>query len=416
MSFPAPADSAAKFMEALQDGSYYRDPGPVWRVMREAGTMVKVPIRNGVWLCTTWRACVALARDSRLSAARAGAIERAFPAEYRHEIRPYTEMVAEWVVLLDPPRHTLVRKLLNRAFTPEVIARNRERVAQIFDWLLDEWVSAGGNEIMQTLIHPFPALVIADWMGFPRDAWARALVWADAIVQLQTIGMSGPPDMASVRQWLALVEENRAFIEGIMDQRAPGGNDLFALLMEMEEGEVLDRAQVVAQAMIIMLAGHETTRNLIGNGVHLIAAGAADYRPFLGDELAQRLAVDEILRLSSPVQMIGRIAAEDFEFEGASLRKGDFVILGWASANRDPEHFAEPERMDLERRNNPHLAFGAGIHACLGLHLARVEAQIAFQRLWSRLPNLRLAEQPPEWNRNLLFHGPSRLYVEYDRH
>jgi cytochrome P450 len=113
--------------------------------------------------------------------------------------------------------------------------------------------------------------------------------------------------------------------------------------------------------------------------------------------------------------MVRRRIIEDFEFDGTSLRTGDEVLLAWASANRDPDQFTEPERMDLRRRNNPHLAFGAGPHACLGLHLARVEAQIAFQRLWSRLPNLRLAPPQPEWKRLLAFHGPVRLHVEYDR-
>jgi cytochrome P450 len=112
--------------------------------------------------------------------------------------------------------------------------------------------------------------------------------------------------------------------------------------------------------------------------------------------------------------MIGRLVTEDFEFQGALLRKGELIYLAWASANRDPQQFPDPERMDLRRRNNPHLAFGSGIHACLGLHLARTEAAIAFQRLFARLPNLRLSQPPPEWNRLIGIRGPARLYVTYD--
>jgi len=328
-------------------------------------------------------------------------------------MKAFVDGLAEEVLFLDPPRHTQVRKLLNRAFTPEVIARSRPRVGELFDQLLDDWISSGETEIMATLIHPFPALVIADWMGLSRDAWPRFLVWADASVQLIN-GASVGLNLEDARKWLALVEENRAYLEAVVANRQPGGSDLFGLLMEMEEGEVLDRAQLVAQAKVILLAGHETTRNLIGNGLHWLLSNSCDFREF-DDDLAQRLAVDEILRMSSPVTMIGRIATEDFEFEGVSLRKGDYVLLAWASANRDPEQFPDPERMDLRRRNNPHLAFGAGPHACLGLHLARIEAQIAFERLWSRLPNLRLAAQPVEWNRTMAIHGPVRLHVEYDR-
>jgi cytochrome P450 len=125
--------------------------------------------------------------------------------------------------------------------------------------------------------------------------------------------------------------------------------------------------------------------------------------------------LDEILRLASPVQSTNRSVTEDFEFEGASLKKGEFVMLVWAAANRDPAQFTEPDRMDLARQYNPHLAFGSGVHACLGLHLARLEAAIALRTLLRRLPHLRLASRPVEWNQNLFVRGPVRLYVEFDR-
>jgi pimeloyl-[acyl-carrier protein] synthase len=411
----AAADPIARFLAALQSGAYYEDSAPIWAGLRLAGPMVKLPLRREVWACTTWAGCAALARDPRMSsAARVSRIELAVAPEYRQEMKPFAALAGEMVLYLDPPRHTQVRKILNRAFTPEVIARNRARIADLFDELLEDWIRSGEGEIMETLIHPFPALVIADWMGLPRSEWARFLVWADAVLRLLEATYA-TIEIEAARKFLALVEENRAFLEGVAGSRQPGGNDLFGLLMEMEEGEVLDRTQLVAQAMIILLAGHETTRNLIGSGLHWLLSNSCDYREFLSDDLAQRLAVDEILRLASPVAMMPRVVTEDFEFEGASLRKDDYVLLAWTSANRDPEQFSEPERMDLRRRNNPHLAFGAGPHACLGLHLARTEAQIAFQRLWTRLPNLRLSARPTEWNRMMFIHGPARLYVEYDR-
>jgi len=415
LSHPAVADPIASFAAALQSGSYYEDSGPVWAALRQVGAMVKLPFGAGVWTCTTWAGCAALARDPRLSSARAHLMELTLPAEHRYEMKPLIALVGEMVLFLDPPRHAQVRKLLNRAFTPELIARNRARITELFDDLLDDWIKSGEGEIMETLIHPFPALVIADWMGLPRGEWPRFLVWADALMHLFQ-GSVTTIEVEAARKWLALVEENRAYLEAFVDTPRPGGSDLVGLLMEMEEEEVLDRAQLVAQALIILVAGHETTRNLIGNGLHWLLSNACDYRKFLDDDLAQRLAVDEILRLASPVALVGRLVTEDFEFEGASLRKGDYVLLAWASANRDPDQFPEAERMDLRRRNNPHLAFGAGPHACLGLHLARIEAQIAFQRLWTRLPNLRLAPPRPEWNKLMAIHGPARLHVEYDRH
>jgi pimeloyl-[acyl-carrier protein] synthase len=412
---PALADPVQGFMAALQSGAYYEDSAPVWAGLRQWASMVKLPLGGGIWVCTTWAGCSALARDARMSvAARIPRIGLTLPPEHRGEMKPFTALLAEMVLWLDAPRHTQVRKQLNRAFTPEVIARSRARIAELFDQLLDDWIASGKSEVMETLIHPFPALVIADWMGLPRTEWARFMKWADALIQLLQGTYTGL-EIEAARKWLALVEENRAYLEAVVETRQPGGSDLFGLLMDMEEGEVLDRAQLVAQALIILLAGHETTRNLIGNGLHWLFSNSFDYREFLGDDLAQRLAVDEILRLSSPVLMMPRVVTDDFDFEGTPLKKGDYVMLAWASANRDPAQFPEPERMDLRRRNNPHLAFGAGPHACLGLHLARTEARIAFERLWSRLPNLRMVDPPPEWNPALSIHGPVRLNVAYDR-
>jgi cytochrome P450 len=413
MSLPEPTNAVSQFMAALKDGSFYEDSAPAWAALRQAAPMVKMPFGDyHVWVCTTWRGCATLARDPRMSAARTRRYASVLPPESRHKAQPFVDLLSEWVLFLDPPRHTQVRKLLNRGFTPETIARNRPRIGQLFDGLLDQWITSGKGDIMGSLIHPFPALVIADWMGLPKEKWTQFMEWADALIRVVAAALTGG-DVETVSQWLALVEENRAYLDEVVRNRQPGRDDLLGLLTQMEEGEVLDHAQLVAQAVMILFAGHETTRNLIGGGLHWLLSNTCNYGEFLGDDVAQRLAVDEILRLSSPVMMTGRMVADDFEFEGVSLVKGDYVQLAWASANRDPEQFPKPDRVDLKRRNNPHLAFGAGPHACLGLHLARVEAQVAFERLWTKLPNLRLAERRPEWYQSVVIHGPVELYVEY---
>ena len=413
MSSAAPADAAATFAAALESGAYFEDPAPAWTAARQAGAMVKLPFGSGVWACTTWAGCAALARDPRVSSARARHLESQLPLEAT-EVRPFIDLASRMVLYLDPPRHTPVRKRLNRAFTPEVIGRNRARIAAIFEELLDEWIASGSDEIMESLIQPFPTLAMAGWMGLPRVAWPRLLAWADALLYVGGSDRIGDAHPDSVRNWLAMVEESRAWLESVVASRRAGGDDLFGLLMEREEGEPLDRDEWVAQALIILIAGHDTTRNLIGSGLHWMLSHGRSYLEFAGDDLAQRLAVDEILRITSPVAMMGRLAAEDFTFTGATLRKGEYFLLGWASANRDPGQFPDPDRMDSRRLNNPHLAFGAGPHACLGLHLARTEAQIAFERLFRRLPNLRLGASPPEWKRDPFSHGPARLHVDYD--
>jgi cytochrome P450 len=415
LSNPAVADPISGFSAALQNGSYYEDPAPVWAALRQTGSMVKLPVRGEPWACTTWGGCASLARDPRLSSARSrsGGYSLALPPEHRHEMKPFLPFTEEAVFFLDPPRHSRVRKILNRAFTPELVEQNRPRITRLFDDLLDDWIASGDGEIMAKLIHPFPAMVIADWMGLPRTDWPRFMTWGNAIVRLLA-SITNKIELDDARTCLRLFEENREYLTEVVQSRAAGGSDLFGLLMEMEEGEVLDRGQLVAQAMFILAAGHETTRNLIGCAVHWPLSNACDYREFLGDDVSQRLAVDELLRLSSPVPLIARVVTQDFEFEGAQLKKGEIVLFAFVSANRDPAQFCDPDRMDLRRRNNPHLAFGAGAHACLGLHLARVEAQVALERLWTRLPNLRLASPAPEWNRLFNVHGPVRLHVAFD--
>jgi cytochrome P450 len=149
----------------------------------------------------------------------------------------------------------------------------------------------------------------------------------------------------------------------------------------------------------------------MGCGLHLLLSADGPERRLPTDTVALRLAIDEILRLTSPVQLIGRLVTEDFEQDGVLLHNGEYVLLGWAPANRDPRQFPDPEQIVLERRYNPHLAFGAGPHACLGMYLARMEAQIAFDRLWQRLPGLRLVDGGTEWNRSMFIHGPRKMEV-----
>ncbi len=408
---PTAADAAvADFIGSIERGDYFEDPSQAWMSLREAGSLVRVPLRGGAWICTTWAGCAGLARDPRLSSSRGPALRQLLPLEHRHKIEAFAAQADAAVIALDPPEHTRVRRLLSPAFTPEMIERNRQRIERLFDDLLEDWIRSGESEIMTTLIHPFPALVIADLLGLPRGDWGKFLAWANAAFTLVSGKATTPQEILPLLEQL---EKNNAYFEEVLKHQPPAAEGILNMLREMEESNLLDHQQVLAQAMVILAAGHETTRNLIGGGIHLLLSKSYDCRQFLADDLALRLAVDEILRLVSPVQLTARQVIEDFDFEGVPLKQGDMVLLAWASANRDPARFAEPERIDLERRNNPHMAFGAGFHACLGLHLARIEAQIAFRRLWTRLPNLRLASCPTEWSRLMNARGPSRLFVAY---
>ncbi len=396
-------------MDALKSGRMYQNPFPIWNDLRELAPLVHLPLMGGVWLSTRWANTSALARDPRLSAARAGRLFQALPPEHRDIMTPVVDFLSGTVVMTDPPRHARIRKLMMRAFAPEVFDRLRHRMEALFDRMLEQWIDSGQADIMATLLHPFPALVIADLLGFPEEDWAQFMKWANALIRIVgVVGLS----VEEARQCVPLVEEMLAYVREAVDDRSRHRrDDVLSLLLEMEDGDVLDREEVVKNAALLLFAGHETTRNLVGSGLQLLLSADITDRRIPSDPVALRLAIDELLRLTSPAQVLGRIVTEDFESDGQLLQKGQGLLLGWASANRDPRQFENPERIVLDRRYNPHLAFGAGPHACLGLHLARTEAQIAFERLWRRLPELRLEPGGTAWQSSLFVHGPSKLEV-----
>ncbi|HLK61946.1 MAG TPA: cytochrome P450 [Bryobacteraceae bacterium] len=397
------------FIDALRDGTLYQNPYPIWDGLREVAPLVYLPVGEGMWLTTRWSSTSELARDPRLSSARGERVLKLLPPENRHHLQPVTDFMSRTILWMDPPRHTRIRKLMGRAFSPERIESMRPRMEALFDQMLDEWIASGEGDIMASLVHPFPALVIADMLGFPQEDWRQFMQWADALIRiLVVVGM----DVDTARHNASMVEEMLAYIRAAVAERCRNRtNDVLSLLLEMEDGDVLDREEVVNQAALLLFAGHETTRNLIGGSLHLLLSVDGLEGEIPSDPLSLRLAVDELLRLTSPIQVIGRLVTEDFEYQGAHLRKGEYVLLGWAAANRDPLQFPEPNRILLQRRYNPHLAFGAGPHACLGLHLARIEAQIVFDRIWRKLPDLRLVPGGTEWNPNMFVHGPRKLEV-----
>ncbi|SPE43140.1 putative Polyketide biosynthesis cytochrome P450 PksS [Candidatus Sulfopaludibacter sp. SbA3] len=398
-----------QMLDAMRDGSMYLDPSAIWAALRESAAMVHLPLAEGIWLCTRWADCAALARDPRLSSVRAEKLVNRAPAEVRELMEPVAAFLADTVLFMDPPRHARIRKLMGRAFSPEVMDRMRLRMETLFDQMLEDWINSGEADIMASLIHPFPALVIADMLGFPPDDWRQFLLWADALMRV--IG-NLEITAEEARRAVPLVHEMLDYVRAAVDDRTRNrGSDLLSLLLGMEDGDVLDREEGVNQAALLLFAGHETTRNLIGGGLHLLLSSDGTTRRIPSDPVALRLAIDELLRLASPIQVVGRVVVEDFEYDGHSLQKGDSILLGWAAANRDPRKFADPGQILLERRHNPHLAFGAGPHACLGMHLARIEAQIAFERIWQRLPDLRLVPDGTEWTANLFVRGPRKMEV-----
>jgi pimeloyl-[acyl-carrier protein] synthase len=321
-------------------------------------------------------------------------------------------------LMIDPPDHTRLRGLVNKAFTPGVVENMRSLVQKLVDEMLARASAQGRMDIMTDLANPLPAMVIAEMLGVPGADQQQFKAWSDDIA----MGLGGIDSARTKEELFGLYDfAQKSFLalasyfrERVAELRAqPKENLLSALIQAEEQGDRLTEDELFANCVLLMIAGHETTTNLIGNGM-LALMRNPDQREKLRREPETILsAVEELLRYDSPVQKMGRIARQDIQVADQQIKQGDLVCFSFAAGNRDPEQFAAPAQLDIARKPNRHLAFGHGLHYCVGAALARLEAQIAFNTILSRLPNLRLATAELEWNRNLTLRGLKSLPVEF---
>jgi cytochrome P450 len=269
---------------------------------------------------------------------------------------------------------------------------------------------------MTDLANPLPARVIAEMLGVPGTDQQQFKEWSDDIA----MGLGGIDSARSKEELFALYDlAQKSFLalatyfrEKVAELRAkPRENLLSALIQAEEEGDRLTEDELFANCVLLMIAGHETTTNLIGNGVLALLRNTDQKKMLAQNSDAIVSAVEELLRYDSPVQKMGRIALADIQIDGKQIKQGDLVCLSYAAGNRDPEQFAAPAQLDIMRKPNRHLAFGHGLHYCVGAALARLEAQIAINTILSRLPEIRLETEDLEWNRNLTLRGLKSLPV-----
>ncbi len=296
------------------------------------------------------------------------------------------------MLVVDPPDHTRLRTLVQKAFTPRVVERLRPRIEALVKEALDEAEARGSMDLVADLAYPLPVTVIAELLGVPVEDRSAFRRWSDALV-----GALDPVALTDRRSAvLAARDALHAYLERVVaERRAAPRDDLISRLVEAEEqGDRLSGPELLAMGVLLLVAGHETTVNLIGNGINALLAHPDQLARLRDEPELIEPAVEELLRYDSPVQLTGRVALEELELGGRRVEPGQMLMLLLGAANRDPRVFAEPERLDLGRDPNPHLAFGRGIHFCLGAPLARLEGQIAIRELVRRFPTLRLAGTP----------------------
>lgn len=380
-----------------------RDPYPLLAALREADP-VHWSARHRAWLITRHDDCAAAHTDRRLSSDRmTPMLARLRERRASPQLIAMVSVLAGWMTFRDGEDHRRLRRLVNRAFTPRVVAQMRDRILAITDELIDELPGSGEIDLVAAFAYPLPAIVIAEMLGVPSADRDRFKAWSADISSL-VFGAVDDPDRHDRAEsgMTELVE----YFEGLIEA-SPGHGDETLLdhlvRVRTEDGDALSRNELLAMCTLLLFGGHETTTNLLGSGLLALLRNPVQRRRLLDDPALAAPAVEELMRFDGPSRLSVRVAAEPLELRGRSIEPGDRVFLMIGAANRDPERFEEPDVLDVGRTPNQQIGFGLGPHYCLGAPLARLEGQIAIPRLLGRLPDLRLDEAAElSWRPTLL--------------
>jgi hypothetical protein len=391
---------------------FLQDPYPTYARLHEEGPLhfLDVGSKWGVWSIVSHAECSSIAKDPRLSAKRAQQLITLLPVNRQAEFKELARMFSLWMIFMDPPEHTRLRKLLNKGFSPAAIDGLRPQVEAIVDRMLTPLQPGSEVDLMSEFANPMPVRIILEMLGIPQELSETFGEWSRAIAVFR-----GSPDRTVEHAQAAqdaLIGLTDFFRETVADRRRNKGNDLISLLIDIEEeGEVLTEEELYAQCIALLFAGHETTRNLIGNGMYTLLKHPQETAELRENPDMIRTTVEEILRLESPVQMTARVLKDEMEVCGQRIPKGWTILCMLGAANRDPKQFKEPNQVNLKRLNNQHLAFSAGPHFCIGSQLARLEGQVSLMNLVRRFPKMKLAGPRPEWASTFGLRGLKSLQV-----
>ncbi|MFI8284794.1 cytochrome P450 [Streptomyces albidoflavus] len=392
------------------------DPYPAYAWLRTHEPVHRTRLPSGVeaWLVTRYADARQTLADPRLSknpvhhaADGAGRSRTGIPGERSAGLMTH-------LLNIDPPDHTRLRRLVSKAFTPRRVARFAPRVQELTDGLIDGFAGRGEADLIHEFAFPLPIYAICDLLGVPREDQDDFRDWAGMMIR-----HGGGPRGGVARS----VKKMRNYLaELIHRKRADLGDDLISgLIRASDHGEHLTEEEAAAMCFVLLFAGFETTVNLIGNGTYALLRNPAERARLQralaeGDEALLDTGIEELLRYDGPVEMATwRYATEPLRIGGADIAAGDPVLVVLAAADRDPERFDGPDRLDLARTDNQHLGYGHGIHYCIGAPLARLEGKAALATLLTRLPDLRLGTEPEElrWRGGLIMRGLRTLPVEF---
>jgi pimeloyl-[acyl-carrier protein] synthase len=395
----------------LTAATFYQDPYPTYRRLRE---------EDPVHWCEPWRQWVVTRHaeadeilkspDRYLNAVSGATFMGQLPDTVRAEL-PYLERHYATPMLqnADPPEHRRVRTIAMKSFTPHVLRTMTPEITELIGRMLDPLEGRERTDLLESFAYPLPARVIARLLGVSEEASTRYADWSGDITAF--IGTGSPEVERARRADQSLAEFTAHLEQEIARVREKPREDLLSILASEHDGTRLTDRELIAACVILLFAGHETTANLIASGLLVLLQNPEQLALVRESPELMANAVEELLRFEGPVQRLRRVAGEDTELGGRSIAKGDLVMVFVGSANRDPEVFEEPDRLDVQRKIR-HLAFGHGLHFCVGAGLSRIEAPIALNELLARFPRMRVAPGDVEWKPNLTFRGLEALNLE----
>lgn len=308
----------------------------------------------------------------------------------------------------DPPEHTRLRSLVSKAFTPGMVRRLRPNIEQLCDELLDVMQEKEQVDFIEDFAMPLPVMVISDMLGVPKEDRELVKQWSHALARTLEPGATLSDGTDGIAAGMEFIQ----YLQQIFNmRRKQPQQDLISVLLEVEEqGERLTTSELYATCILLLAAGHETTTNLIGNGLYALAQHPDELKKLQEHPDLTPSAVEEILRYESPIQRTGRVAVENIELFGQEIKRGQILVTLLGSANRDPAKFTDPDTFKIERKPNQHVSFGMGIHFCLGASLARLEGDVALRKLLSRFSRLEIGTANPNWHQMVVFRGLKNLH------
>ncbi|HTO57976.1 MAG TPA: cytochrome P450 [Pseudomonadales bacterium] len=390
----------------LLDPALARDPYPLYNRMREKAP-VHYSLAMRVWWVTRFDYVQEILRDKRF-----GSDIRKFPDQVKKIVADLDDEQRERfenpsMLSSDPPDHTRLRKLVSQGFVHKFIQSLEPRIHAIVESCLRRIDNDPTFDVVDVLAKPLPAVVIAEMMGLPESdhaqfqAWSEDLIEATSTNDIETVEKGQAAESALIAYFRDVVERKRG---------APGDDLIGMLIRAEEEGDKLSERELYNTCLLLLVAGHETTTRLIGNGVFLLLQHGR-WNELRAHPERIPTAVEEMLRFEPPVQATQRFVLEDLDFHGKPMKRGDSILVSIAGGNRDPNANADPDRFDIGREKVNQVSFGYGIHLCIGASLARLEAKVAFEKLLERFPDLTLCNPEPQWGVNPIFRGHRELHV-----